>query len=231
MKTILEIENDFICEIQAPCFQALSSDEVDLVRASKTQILFRKGDNLTKQGAFSSYILYIIKGLAKQYLEGEGNKSYNLRIIQPGEFVGLSSVFSNHTYNYSSIALTDCQAFLVGKEAIAEVIRKNGAFGYDIIRRYCSQNNQLFDTLHKVLYKQMNGRIADALLYLDGLKVENPEIFQLLSRRDIADFAGLSTESVVKLLKSFEKDGLIELNEKDIVIKEYKELQEISKRG
>ena len=77
----------------------------------------------------------------------------------------------------------------------------------------------------------MNGRIADTLLYLNGLKAENPEIFQLLSRKDLADFAGISTESCVKLLKNFEKDGLIELNEKDIVIVNQKGLLEISKKG
>jgi CRP/FNR family transcriptional regulator len=77
----------------------------------------------------------------------------------------------------------------------------------------------------------MNGRIAETLLYLDGYKGENPTIFQLLSRKDLADFAGISTESAVKLLKSFEKDGLIELNEKDITIVNPNGLLEISRKG
>jgi CRP/FNR family transcriptional regulator len=81
------------------------------------------------------------------------------------------------------------------------------------------------------MYKQMNGRIAETLLYIDSLKIENHDIFQLLSRKDIADFAGISTESAVKLLKSFEKDGLIELHEKDIVLVNHNELLEISKKG
>jgi CRP/FNR family transcriptional regulator len=231
MKPILETDKEFICDIDAPCFQMLSPEEADLVRASRTQVLFRKGDNLTKQGAFASYALFVIKGLAKQYIEGDGTKNYNLRIIQPGEFVGLSAVFTKNTFNYSSVAITDCQVFLVEKIAIAAVIQQNGEFGFNMIRRYCGQNANLFDTLRTVLFKQMNGRIADTLLYIDSLKAANHDIFQLLSRKDIADFAGISTESAVKLLKSFEKDGLIELNEKDIVLLNYLELQEISRKG
>jgi CRP/FNR family transcriptional regulator len=231
MKTILETDNDFICDIQAPCFQMLSSEEVTLVRASKTQILFRKGDNLTKQGAFASYVLFVISGLARQYIEGDSNKNYNLRIIKPGEFVGLSAVFTKNTFNYSSIAMTDCQVFLVEKDAIAKVVKQNGMFGFTMITRYCEQNANLFDTLRTVMYKQMNGRIAETLLYIDGFKNENLYIFQLLSRKDIADFAGISTESAVKLLKSFEKDGLIELNEKDIQVVNHNGLLEISKKG
>lgn len=231
MKPIIETDKEFICDIQAPCFQMLSPEEAELVRASKTQVLFRKGDNLTKQGAFASYALFVINGLAKQYVEGDASKSFNLRIIQPGEFVGLSSVFTKNTFNYSSVALTDCQVFLVEKETIATVIKQNGMFGFNMIKRYCQQNANLFETLRTVMYKQMNGRMADTLLYIDSLKPEHPEIFQLLSRKDLADFAGISTESAVKLLKSFEKDGLIELNEKDIKLINLTELQEISKKG
>lgn len=233
MKTILETDPAYICEVLAPCFQLLSSQEMELVRASKTQVLFRKGDNLTKQGAFASYVLYVINGLAKQYIEGDSTKNFNLRIIKPGEFVGLSAVFTKNTFNYSSVAITDCQVFLIEKDAIAKVIKQNGLFGFSIIKRYCEQNSNLFDKLRTNIYKQMNGRIAETLLYIDGLKTETGvgELFQLLSRKDIGDFAGISTESTVKLLKSFEKDGLIKLNDKDITIINHSNLIEISRRG
>jgi CRP/FNR family transcriptional regulator len=231
MKTILETDKNFICDIQETCFQLLSSEEAELVSSSKTQVLFRKGDNLTKQGAFASYVLFVISGLAKQYLEGDNTKSFNLRFIKPGQFVGLSAVFTKNTFNYSSVALTDCQVFLVEKNAIADIVKQNGSFGFNIIKRYTEQNSNLYDTLRNVIYKQMNGRLAESLLYINSLKNEYQDIFQLLSRKDIADFAGISTESTVKLLKSFEKDGLLELHEKDIILLKNEALVEISKRG
>jgi len=231
MKTILETDSDFICDIQAPCFQMLIPEEAKVVRASKTQVLFRKDDNLTKQGAFASYVLFIISGYAKQYLEGDGSRSYNLRIIKPGDFIGLSSVFSGNTFTYSSVAITDCQVFLIEKDAIAKVAKENGKFGFQIIKRYCEQNTNLLGTVRSLMYKQMNGRLAETLLYIDSIKEDKEEIFMLLSRKDIADFAGISTESTVKLLKLFEKDGLLELHEKDIRILKKDALLEISRRG
>jgi CRP-like cAMP-binding protein len=231
MKTILETDKDFICDINAPCFRNLLPEEAELVSSTKTQVFFRKDDNLTKQGAFASYVLFVINGLAKQYLEGAGTKNFNLRIIGPGEFVGLSAVFFGNIFNYSSIALTDCQVFLIEKETMAKVIRQNGSFGFSITKRYCEQNANLLNTVHNLMYKQMNGRLADALLYIDSLRSEAEEIFQLLSRKDIADFAGISTESAVKLLKTFEKEGLIELHEKDIKLVKHDAMAEISRRG
>jgi len=194
-------------------------------------MLFRKDDNLTKQGAFASYVLFMISGYAKQYLEGDGNRNYNLRIIKPGEFIGLSAVFSENTFNYSSVALTECQIYLIDKQAVAKVVKQNGSFGFNLIRRYCEQNTNLMNTVRSLMYKQMNGRIADALLYIDNMKEEKPDIFQLLSRKDLADFAGISTESTVKLLKTFEKDKLIVLKEKDIQLLDHDALIEISRKG
>lgn len=232
MKPISETDSDFVCDIQAPCFKYLSGDEVELIRNSKTQVLFRKGENLTKQGAFASYVLFIMEGLAKQYVEGDGTRNYNLHIIRPGEFVGLSAVFNKNTFNYSALALTDTRVFLVEKDTIAKVVKQNGMFAFSIIRRYCEQNANLFDTVRQLVYKQMNGRIADTILYINNIAEEqNTDIFSLLSRRDMADFAGISVESAVKILKGFEKDRIIRLDEKSIILLNRELLEEISKKG
>ncbi len=231
MKTLLESDREFICDIQSPCFQMLSEEETELIKASKTQVLFRTGDNLTKQGVFASYVLFIITGLARQYIEGYTSKSFNLRIIRPGEFIGLSAVFNKNTFTYSSVAITDCQVYLIEKEAIANIIKQNGNFAFSLIQRYCEQNADLMNVTRNLLYKQMNGKMADTLLYIDSLKTENKDIFRLLSRRDIAEFAGISAESAVKILKSFEEENIIQLKEKDITITNYEKLKEISKKG
>jgi CRP/FNR family transcriptional regulator len=194
-------------------------------------VLFRKGDTLAKQGAFASYVLFLMTGLAKQYIEGDGSRSFNLRIIRPGEFIGLSSVFNRNTFTYSAVAFTECQVFLIEKTTLANVIRQNGTFAFSFIQRYCEQNNDLTATLRNIIYKQMNGRMADTLLYIDSLRAEHPDIFQQLTRRDLADFTGISVESAVKLLKSFEKDGIIRLHEKDIRLVNSDMLRGISRIG
>jgi CRP/FNR family transcriptional regulator len=231
MKTISENHSEYICDISAPCFQALAPEEMEVIQTSKTQVQFRRGDNLAKQDTFASYILFVAKGLAVQYIEGDGNKNFNLKIIQPGEFVGLSSVFSDKTFNYSAAALSDCQALLVEKSAIANIIERNGNFGIRLMQRYTEQRMNLFDTLRKVLYKQMLGKIAEALLYINTFKKAFPDIFTLLSRKQLADFAGITTESLVKALKLMEKEEIISLEGKDIELKKIDYLEDISIRG
>lgn len=231
MKTITKKDRDFVCDINAVCFQDLSAEEAKLVSGSKTQVRFRKGENLTKQGAFASYVLFIIDGLAKQYVEDDIDRNFNLRILGPGDFAGLSSVFTKESFSYSTSALTDTLAFLIEKEAIEKIIKKNGLFAYSLVRRYCRQNSELFGILRNSRFRQTNGNLAGALLYLDGFRHGDRSIFGLLSRKDIADFAGISTESAIKLLKAYEKEKILTLKEKDITIKNRDRLDEISRNG
>lgn len=231
MKIISENDKAFQCDITAPCFAYLAENEVEFIRKSKAMVAFRKGENLCKQGAFASYILFIIDGIVKQYIEGDITKSHNLRIYKTGEFVGLSAIYNENIFNYSASALTDTKAYLIEKEIMIHVLESNALFASKIMKNYCRQNNFLFSALQNLIYKQMNGRMADALLYIAGETYKNESVFPLLSRKDIAEFAGTSTESAVKILKAFEKDGLIELNEKEVIILQKDKLEDISRRG
>ena len=231
MKIISELDENFICEINAPCFQSLNKKEKKIIHKNKTQILFKKGDTLSKQSAFSSSVLYIIDGVIKTYIETPDGKNYNFSLRTSGDFIGLSSAFSQDTYSYSSSALTDSHAFVIEKNAISEIMKLNGSFSHHLLSSFCKQNNNIYSIISQLLYKQMNGRLADSLLYVNSFKESIPHIFQLMTRKDIAEFTGITVESTVKLLKSYEKDGLIKLHEKDIIISNIKMLEEISKRG
>jgi len=231
MKTYTAIDDCVLGGLSAPCFAKLLPEEIDLVKESKIQVLFRKGESLTKQGAFASSVLYVVDGLVRQYVTGDSNRNFNLRIIQAGEFIGLSAAFSKSTYDYSTVALKDTLVCLIEKDAISGLIKSNGSFGYGLINRVFMSDNSMYDTLRSVMYKQMHGRLADVLLYLDTVQYNNESIFGGLSRTEIADFAGLSMESTVKLLKEYERDGLIKLINKDIKILQRDVLIEISKRG
>ncbi|MCX6230132.1 MAG: Crp/Fnr family transcriptional regulator [Bacteroidetes bacterium] len=231
MKIIAESEQSIYCDITAPCFLLLSENEINFIRKSKTMVYFRKGENLTKQGTFASFILFIVDGIVKQYIEGDLNKNYNLRLYKTGEFIGLSAIYNENRFNYSSVAITDTHAFLIEKEAMLNILENNALFASKIMKAYCSQNNFLFNALRNVIYKQMNGKIADALLYLDKETYNSSSVFPYLSRKDLAEFAGTSVESAVKTLKNFEKENIIKLEEKNIVLLDKEKLEEISKRG
>lgn len=226
MKSLIETDTHFICEIDAPSFKLLNSHQIELIRSSKTQVIFHKGENLTKQGTFSSYILFLINGLVKKHIEETNDRYINISIHTENEMIGLSSLFQQKKYTYSTIALKETQAYLIEASSLQAIIKENAAFAYEIIQQYCKENAHIFKVLQQQSFKQMYARLASSLLYLNQFSEQN--IFSLLTRKEIAAFAGLSTESTIKLLKEFEQEGIIRLNEKNIELLDFDRLSKFS---
>ena len=52
MKTFINHDHLLVQDPEMVCFKDLLPEELELIRNSKTQILFHRGESLTKQGAF-----------------------------------------------------------------------------------------------------------------------------------------------------------------------------------
>lgn len=219
------------CTQGAECFKMLIPSELEFINLKKRQVHYRKGENISKQGAVSTSVLYIAKGLVKIYLECPGNKDVNVKISKASEFVGLSGVCGDDVFNYSAQAIQDSTICYIDKESFNQLLLRNGHFAKALINEYCIREKKLISTVRSLGHKQMHGRLADALIYLcdDNFKDEN--VFSHISRKDIADFACISTESVVRILAELKQEKIISLNGKKIEILQKNLLEEISRRG
>jgi CRP/FNR family transcriptional regulator len=104
-------------------------------------------------------------------------------------------------------------------------------FALQITSKNYRHERHLLEIIKNVSYKQMRGKLASALLYLSQEEFIKEEVFSYLTRQDIADFASISAESAIKFLKEFEKEEMIKLSGKDILITDNSKLEAISKNG
>ncbi|MCD4697360.1 MAG: Crp/Fnr family transcriptional regulator [Bacteroidales bacterium] len=231
MDDFSESVNCLDCLKSSKCFRKLIPSELEFINQNKTQILYHKGENICKQGAFASYVLYISDGLVRLYLESPNNKNINLKILKTSEFIGLSSIYGDNIYNYSTVALQDSVMCLIEKDSFRKLLADNSHFASEIIKWYCENEKQLFNKIQSLGNKQMHGRLADTLIYLCNQILQAEKVFSHLSRKDIAEFAGLSTESTVRLLTELKNENIIDITGKEIKILNPDLLKNISRRG
>ncbi|MBN2166891.1 MAG: Crp/Fnr family transcriptional regulator [Marinilabiliaceae bacterium] len=218
------------CKKGSKCFQYLYSDEIEFINQKKTQVYYRQGETIFKQGAFAPYVLYMIEGLAKIYIQN-ANKQINLNIVKPGEFIAFSSIFGETVFRYSISALSDSLICMIDKEAMKNLLQKNTDFAMRITSRNYHNESHYLDIIKTVTFKQMRGKLASALLYLSNEEFKKVNLFSFLNRQDIADFASISLESAVKFIKEFEADELLTIKGKTITIINKERLMEISIKG
>jgi len=132
---------------------------------------------------------------------------------------------------YSAMAMRNSRVCMIDKEALKQVFILNPQFAFQITTRNNGIEDQLVEIIKNLSYKQMRGKLASALCYLSGGEFIYDNVFENLSRQDLADFAGITLESTVKYLKEFERDGILNLEGKNILIANREKLSWISRTG
>lgn len=232
MSPVNEHSECVLCKFRAGCFNILSNPELETISESKLKINYKKGETIRKQGSFSRGVLYISSGVAKVYKEMDHiDQNCIVAFYKTGQMIGLSSLFTDKTAQYTVVAMTDCTVCCIEIETFQQLMHDNGDFAVDIIRSLNEQNSLLLDFQISNNHKQLNGRLAEALLYLKKY-LFNSDVFDLnLSRRDLAEYTNMSTMSVVRILKSFKEDGIIEDQSGHIHILDSDKLEHISRIG
>lgn len=213
------------------CFSHLTGEDLEIINEKKTQVRFFKDETIFKQGAFAPHVLFVNKGLVRIYIQTDKNKQVNIRLAKKGDFMAFSSIFKKDTYLYSAVALKDSTICMIDKEALKKLLLKNPDFAMQINSKNCHNEERYIEIIQNISYKQMRGKLASALLYLSSNEFKNEDVYEYLTRQNIADFASISVESAVKFLKEFEKEGIISLEGKRINILERKILEDINFRG
>ncbi len=204
-------------------------EALNSITDSKTRISYLKGETLFKQGAFAPYVLFVVRGLVKVYLQTGYDKQINLSLAKTGDFLAFSSIFGENIHNYSSQALKDSEICMIEKDSLKNILLNNPQFALEVTSKNYRNERHLLEVIKNLSYKQMRGKLASALLYLSQEEFLKEDVYEFLTRQDIADFASVSTESAIKFLKEFEKEGVVVLLGKNVEISDYKKLEIVSK--
>ena len=216
---------------QCVCFEKLTKEEHDFLDANSVWINYKRGEMICKQGSFVSHVMYMEKGLGKVFLE-DGNNSLVLRIIPDGNFLGLAAVSENLvTFPYSGMAYIDCKIRQIDIKAFRQLMHQNTSFSKEVIDILSSNSVQIYGRFFCLTHKQAFGRLADILICLSDRIFKNTEFSLPLTRKELGELAGMSPETVIRMLKEFSDDKVIELEGKTVRVLNYERLKQISETG
>jgi CRP/FNR family transcriptional regulator len=213
------------------CFKDLSEEDIAIFSNKKTQVTYLKGETIIKQGAFAHNVIFIRDGLVRKFIQPGKNKQMNLRLVRSGEFMAFFTIFGENIYPYSAVAMKDTNVCMIEKETIRQILTRNPQFALEMTSRNYIQEHRYLDIISNLTYKQMRGKLASTLLYLASDEFKDDDVFECLTRQEIADFASVTIESAIKFIKEFEKENALIIENKKIIIKDIQVLEKISQIG
>ena len=219
------------CEFRDVVFSYLDDTTIEELCDNKEEQSFRKGEVINHEGEKIINFKYLKSGLVKLYRRTSSGEEQVITITRPFEFVSNMSIFSEERYQYSVSALEDSVVCLVRLTFIKELFMRNGGFAMGLLSKISMINDKIISQTLDIRQKNLIGRVAFVLLYFTK-DIYNSRVFDLpVSRKEIADYIGMSTANVIRTMSDFKKEGIIRVFGKTIEVVDLGKLEIISKRG
>jgi len=219
-----------VCKEASKCFVRKLEKKEDFNNKNKFHISYNKGETIIKEGSHVSRILYVIDGLVKIYIEGP-DKNIIIRLLKSDDFIELTSLFGDDTYYFSATALKETVVCSIEPKDLKELMIHCCNFSRELSNWYCTNYNTMLSKCLNLGLRQLNGKLANVLLYLNRDEFKEIDIFSYISRKDLAELSGMSQESVARILTEFSKENIIELKGKKIEITNMEMLKMINQKG
>lgn len=222
-----KFESDLIIPLQTH----LTSDEIVEIRPHIKVMHHSRRDIIFRQYSKTDHLMFVRSGLAKVYRESKDGRSYILKIVTAGEFLGLLSYYGNTIHQFSASCVEDCEIGYIDIQTFNQVLKRNGTFAMELIRLVSREGLYMFEKLLRLSHKQLPGRIADVILYFSETINKNEEFDFPLTRRELAELAGTTKESFIRTLAEFKNDKIIDLNGSHVKINSMKIVRTLSELG
>ena len=214
-----------------PTFGELTEQQIVFINKNSYAVHHRTGEIILMQERPVSHLLYVKSGLLKLYKVIEDGRQVILDVVPAEKFIGLTSVFYKSLYLYSASSIGEGELIYTSASAIREIVAENGKYALNLMTVLSSQVVYLVERMITLTKKQVPGRIAEVLLFFSKNIYKSHEFTLPLSRNEIADYIQTTKESVSRTLTEFRNDRIIELDDKNVVLKSLDLLEILNKIG
>ncbi len=233
MKNTFEIPH---CETCLPrlnsIFGVLSRGEISRLELHKGCNFHRSGQVLFYEGDYPSGLYCINRGKVKLTRTGEAGREQIVRLAREGDSVGYRALVSGTPYELTATVIEDASICFIPRQTFNTLMTQNPSLSGTIIRQLTQDLAKAEKKQVSLAQKQVRERLAETLLMLRefyGCEEDHRTLRSRLSREDIANYVGTATETVIRLLSEFSKEGMIVLEGKKIRIADLKRLCETAR--
>ncbi|WNM20366.1 Crp/Fnr family transcriptional regulator [Flavobacterium capsici] len=215
---------------QFSSLKALNKEELVKMANCKTSYTIKKGEAIFEEGEVTNGIYCIKDGVCKLSKLSANGKDQIVKLVKPGELLGQRSMISDEAADLSAVALEDMEVCFIPKSEILGFFNTNNDFSMNVMKTICGDLKDANDHMVSMAQKSVKERLAETLLYLEesfGVN-EDKTLHIQLSREELAGMIGTATESCIRLLSEFNKQGLIELIGKKIALKDKAKLKRMA---
>lgn len=197
-------------------FEGLSAESLQKLDDASVTHSYKNGEILFREGGIPSGIFYLVKGKVKKYTTtGKGTEQI-FYVCTAGDLLGYHAVLSEEHYPDSAATIEDSEITFIPRDNFLTVLHASSVLSNKLLKTLGHEFSVFINVITSLATKSVRERVALNLLILDE-KFKSEEKQEAagdinMSRTDLANMVGTAKENLVRLLRQFKSEGLIESN-------------------
>lgn len=195
-------------------FERLPANVRRALRGIAIERGFERGQTLAAQGSPRSSFFVLLDGRAKMTRDLAAGRTVLLSLFGPGDLVGVVAALASTPSDASIVALTPGRALEIGREKLLELLAEEPRLTGELLAALTGHLAECRHCLVELTGSRVEARFATLFLGLAGDVGEARGAGVLvpvkLSRQELADLAGTTIESAIRVLSRWHKAGVLE---------------------
>jgi CRP-like cAMP-binding protein len=206
----------------------LPPNELAILTANMTTQLYNKGEIIFREGAFATGIFIIHNGKAKKYKADKEGKEQIIYVANTGEILGYHALLADERYPDSAAVLEDSEIAFIPKEDFFEVLEISKVLSQRLLKTLSHEFFVLANSIALFAQRSVRERFAMQLVLMREKYKENftqgMAVEINMSREDLASLVGTARENILRVLKDFKEEGILETKGRKIIVKDVNKL-------
>jgi CRP-like cAMP-binding protein len=203
-------------------FGELSAAARTAVRAAGREQIVRTGEYFFHQGEPSLLLYIVTTGQVKLTQVTAAGDQVVVGYVGPGGGLGIIVALSDMPYPLSALAVEECRAVVWSRETMKGLMRRYPQLAFNGLEMIAGRFLQLQEQFQDLATKRVEQRVARALLRLVrqfGRRVEGGVLIDMpLSRQSLAEMTGTNQYNVSRIVRQWEKAGVVRSEREQITI-------------
>lgn len=201
-----------------PILEDVSAELVAELRNTGRERTFSEGQEIFAEGDSADKLPIVLSGKIKMLHYLEPGKEVIIGIFTAGETFAVPAVFDGGKYPAAAAAMAESTLLLIKRDRFMQLLRESSEFSLSILKWMSAMLRQKTATIQNLAHASPEHRVANVLLQL--AIAENPDgpVRITLRREDIANMAGLTTETTIRVIRRLADKGWFRIDHGKIVI-------------
>jgi CRP-like cAMP-binding protein len=181
-------------------------------------------------GSPGESMMAVLSGSVRISVPSSGGKEIVLAIMHPGDVFGEIALLDGKGRTADARAVGACSLAILERRDVLAFFERHPDAWLGLVQVLCSRLRSSTEQTAEVALLDMPGRLAKTLLRLAGIeRGSGPAAAQIkLSQRELGNIVGATRESINKCLREWQRNGLVEVKNNRIAVKNKAALRKLA---